>query len=239
MSRALRPDRPGGRRGLTVTGVLAIVGLLAACGGSTPPGSSPPATDRPSPTGLPSPAPTPAPTPEPSLDTPPAETPVAETPSSAPSPSEEPTSPDPSDEPGAADACAGNENNRDFYVTVAQSVDWTVVCPVLPAGWFVDTGSWRLAGGGRLTISYKGPAGARLEIGEGAFCQEAAGCVGDGADLGRAPLGPLEGTLVGLDGGGFAVVVDRGAAISWQVVALGVEQGEAASIAAAFVEVAA
>jgi len=114
-----------------------------------------------------------------------------------------------------------------------------VVCPVLPAGWFVDTGSWRLAGGGRLTIAYKGPAGARLEIGEGAFCTEPEGCLGDGTDVGPAPLGPLAGTLVALDGGGWAVVADRGAGISWQLVAIGLEQAEAESIAGAFVEVAA
>jgi hypothetical protein len=111
-------------------------------------------------------------------------------------------------------------------------VSWTVYCAVLPAGWFVDTGQYRGSGGGRVEIAYKGPGGARLELHEGAFCS-AGGCVPAGADAGEATFGDRTGPLVALDGGGWAVVVDRGAPISWLAVGTGLSQSAFQRIAAA------
>jgi hypothetical protein len=48
----------------------------------------------------------------------------------------------------------------------------------------------------------------------------------------------MPGTLVGLDDGGWAVVVDRGASISWLLVTHGLDQATTLSLAAALYEVA-
>lgn len=153
-------------------------------------------------------------------------------------------SPDPSIEPGAsapptaADACSGDQSIHDFFLSVARAVDWPVMCGVLPSGWFVSAGSYRLANGGKLVISYKGPAGATFALSEGAFCQDASGCVPSGSDAGDAAFGSLSGTLVALNGGDWAIVVDRGAALSWLLVTHGLDRATATSLAAALHEVA-
>lgn len=132
---------------------------------------------------------------------------------------------------GAAAACSGTDNNRTFFEDAAVAVSWTVYCAVLPAGWFVDSGQYRGSGGGKVEISYKGPGGARLELHEGAFCSAADGCVLAGTDAGDASFDGSTGTLVTLDGGGWAVVVDRGKAISWLAVGTGLSQSAFQKIA--------
>jgi hypothetical protein len=91
----------------------------------------------------------------------------------------------PTGTPGSAAECAGNDENRDFYMAVAGAVDWTVYCPVLGSGWFVESGQYRLAGGGWMEIGYRGPGGARIALREGAPCT-AEGCIPTGDDLGTA-----------------------------------------------------
>jgi hypothetical protein len=148
------------------------------------------------------------------------------TPPLTPEPTEAPTPPESSEEPsptgaaGSVDSCTGNDSNRTFYAQVAAAVDWPVYCPVLPARWSVDSGQYRLAGGGWMRIAYTGPGGARFELAEGAFCDDADGCVPSGADAGAAAFGDQTGTLVIGADGRYAVVVDRGADRSW--VAIGV-----------------
>lgn len=154
-------------------------------------------------------------------------------PSAAPTPAESATP-----APAGAAACAGNDENRDFYVAVAEAVDWAVLCPVLPDGWFVDAGSYRLAGGGRLEIGYRGPAGARLELREGAFCPDRSGCVPSGEEVDSIAVGPFDGMLVRLDDGGWAGIVDRGATLSWLAVVQGVDEAAARSIIEGLTEVA-
>ncbi len=140
--------------------------------------------------------------------------------------------------PGAADACTGNVDNRRFYRSIAQSVTWSVVCPVLPKGWFVNTGTSRDAGGGKILITYTGPAGASLALSEGFFCTAADGCVPSGADAGSAPFGSMSGKIVALDDGGWAIVVNRGASPSWLLVGHGMDQAGLEAIAAALAQVA-
>jgi hypothetical protein len=103
----------------------------------------------------------------------------------------------------------------------------------LPKGWYVSAGSYRMANGGRLVIGYKGPAGATIELSEGAFCADATGCLPSGTDGGEAPLGPMTGTLVRLAAGGSAVVVDRGLNPSWQLVTHGLDEATSLAFAAA------
>ena len=64
----------------------------------------------------------------------------------------------------AAAACTGSDDNRVFYAGVADAVAWDVYCPVLPTGWFVETGTFTASRGGKMEISYKGPGGRRIAI---------------------------------------------------------------------------
>jgi len=146
-------------------------------------------------------------------------------------PSDAGASASPSAGTGTAAACSGTDNNRTFFEDAAVAVSWTVYCAVLPAGWFVDSGQYRGSGGGKVEISYKGPGGARFELHEGAFCSAADGCVPAGTDAGDASFGGTTGTLVTLDGGGWAVVVDRGKSISWLAVGTGLSQSAFQKIA--------
>ena len=170
-------------------------------------------------------------------------------PSEAPADTTAPSTPKPSKTPkpsasaaasldaGTAAACTGSDDNRTFFAGVAAQVDWTVVCAVLPKRWFVSSGSFRLAKGGKLLISYKGPNGATLSISEGAWCTDAAGCVPSGQDLGDAALGPMSGSLIGVAGGGFAVSVGGGQPTSWLLETQGLDQATTVELAAAAVAV--
>jgi len=136
--------------------------------------------------------------------------------------------------PVSAAECSGTQENRDFYAYVAAAVDWTVYCPILSSGWFVDTGHYRLAGGGRLEIAYKGPGGARLELREGAICTTGVECVPPSTDVGVGLFGDREGTLFATDDGRWAVSVETGEVISWLAVGSGVTQDAFAAMTADF-----
>jgi hypothetical protein len=201
--------------------------LLVACNDTAAPTPSTPAASASAvaPTTEPPASEEPPATEEPSSPTETATPPVDEPSSSA------------STEPGAAAACSGSDKNRDFFRAAASALSWTVYCAVLPAGWFVDTGQYRQAGGGWVEIAYRGPGGARLELHEGAFCAEGDGCVPPGTELGDAPFGDRTGTLVALDDGGFALVVDRGEKISWLAIGTGMDEAAFRKIAAALAPV--
>ena len=206
--------------------LVALLALLAACGGAVPSSGvrASPENAGPSaaPTGAASSEPptAAAPTDEPFVSAEPDPTADTGTPTTEPEPT-------PSEVPGAggvAAACSGNDKNRTFYASVAKAVDWQVVCPVLGKGWFVSTGSYRLANGGKVEVAYRGPGGAGLTLSQGGFCTVDGGCVPPGTDAGAASLGGMPGTLVALDSGGFAIVVDRGANPSWLLVANGLSR---------------
>jgi hypothetical protein len=176
---------------------------------------------EPSPTAEPTPAPTATPT-------------EAATPTPTAAASAEPT---PTGEAGSADACTGNDDNRAFFGDVAAAFDWPVYCAVLPARWSVESGRYRSAGGGWMEMFYRGPNGARFELHEGAFCDEADGCVPDGQDAGSAAFGDQSGTLVTATDGRYAVVVDRGDDISWLAIGDGLDVEAFKDLAAALVRV--
>lgn len=203
--------------------------VVAACIGTTD-ASRPPASSSAAPIASPDPstsddpAPTAAPiTPGPATPEPPTATPTAE-----PSPTDEPSA---SGDPQPAAACAGSDDNREFFASIAEVVSWPVYCPVLPAGWFVDSGQYRLAGGGWLEIAYRGPGGARLELREGTACAETA-CLPTGDDLGAAAFGDLQGQLVRLDAGRFAVAVGPADGVTWVATGSGLDQDAFVAIAA-------
>jgi hypothetical protein len=113
-----------------------------------------------------------------------------------------------------------------------------VLCGALPADWFIVTGTYRLASGGKLILAYKGPNGATVDVQEGAFCGDASGCVPPGTDAGDAQIGPWTGTFVNLADGGFAIVYARAEPTSWLFAAHGVDEATARALGAAMVEVA-
>ena len=220
--------------------LLALIVILAAgCGGSAP---SSRATAAPASAATPTGAsgestePTPASTAELVPSDSPVET--AEPPASEePAATEEPAESDAaSGEPGAAATCTGSDDNRAFFEGIARAADWPVLCGVLPAGWFVSQGSYRLANGGKLLISYKGPGGATIALLQGAFCSDADGCVPDGSELGAAALGPLEATLYET-ADGFGIIAAPAENPSWLMTTEGLDRASAVALAAALAEV--
>jgi hypothetical protein len=228
------PPRPTftGRAAAARPLLLVVIAVLAsACiggelgdAGVTPSASAssaqPSASSAASPTVEPSPSasPTAAPTESPT----PTETPVEEpTPTLAPA--------------EAVEACAGNDENRAFYLDASENLDWPVYCPVLPARWVVATGSYSGRGVGQLEISYNGPSGATLAFQQGGFCETSDGCVPAGTDAGEAAFGDQTGTLVTLDDGGYAIVVGRADTPSWLVIATGIDEATFRSFGEAFV----
>lgn len=213
--------------------LLALV-VLAACGGdgassaapSESPGSSSPTTGPagPSPTADPGSTEGPGPTEDPGASPTPA-------PTSTSAPTARPTG-----TASPAAACTGSAENRAFYASVAEDVAWDVYCPVLPAGWFVDAGNFRLAGGGRLEIAYKGPAGARLEIRQGSYCRGDDDCIPTGPDAGTASFGGRPARLVDV-GDGRWLVVAEGGDVNWEARSSGLGRDVAVSLAAAFARV--
>jgi hypothetical protein len=146
-------------------------------------------------------------------------------------------SPDASGSPTPAAACAGNDQNRDFFATFAGSVTWDVYCPVLPAGWYVVSGSYRLAGIGRLEITYRGPGDVRLVVQEGGFCTDGASvCAPADSSIGPADFGDRVGELVNL-GNDLVLYVDPGTEPAWQATGIGIDETNFRSICAAFSKV--
>jgi hypothetical protein len=214
------PVRPGARRGPIagapfLAAAFLAAAFLAACGSST---VSPGESDGSTPTASAAPASV-----EPS--TPPVPTPTAapSDPGPTATATAAPVSSPSSSAPAAA--CAGNDDNRDFYASFAEAVEWDVYCPSLPDGWFVETGTYRLSGGAWMEITYRGPAGAHFGLREGAFCrEEGSDCVPPGTDVGAAAFGNRQGTLVAADDGTWAITVDRGLNPAWLATGSGIDE---------------
>jgi hypothetical protein len=226
--------------GLALTLLFAACGAVAPSSGATAgsdstPGVTPAPGDTASPLETAPPAGSEAPT---STGTPTSSDSPAVT--DEPTPTEVPSDPPetvvPDQTPGTADACSGTADNRLFFARFARAVDWTVLCGVLPRGWFVSQGSYRLANGGKLLMAYKGPGGSTLALSEGAWCAMENGCVPSGSTLGGAPLGPLAGTLY-QTGDGFAIHVAPGENPSWLMTTTGLDQATTLALAAKLAEV--
>ena len=207
--------------------VLAL--LVAACGTTDSPAPSPSAgSATPGPSSVPgaTDGPTGGPTEEPTGA-------ATEPPNGSPSgaPTETPAA-----SAGAAADCSGNDENRAFYEAVAGDVTWDVYCAVLPAGWFVDAGSFRLAGGGKLEISYKGPGGQRIEMRQGTYCAGVDGCIPTGPDAGSAAYGDRPARLVDVGGGSWLVVAEGGE-VDWEAKGIGMDGPTLAGYTAAFAKV--
>ncbi len=205
--------------------MLAVALVMAACDGATvdPTGSRPTASAEPTPSVGGSAGATSEP-----VD--------ATTPSAQPSgPAGSPGSPAPTGGPNSSAVdCSGSPENRSFFAEAAAAVAWDVYCGVLPGGWFIEAPSnYRLRDGGQMIVNYRGPNRAHLELHEGAFCTDAGGCVPSGREMGEAAFGDRPGTFVALDDGRFAVVVDRGAAISWLAIGENLDEASFRTLAGA------
>lgn len=216
--------------------VIGVAALVAACGGTPTP--SPVTAASPSPSAASSAPSTQAPSASSSGD-------ASLVPSVGPDESASPQAIEtplptvsPSPGPGSADACSGTAENRNFYAALAASVAWNVYCAVLPPGWFVDSGSYRLSSGGRLSITYRGPNGARLVIREGSYCAGLPDCIPSGTDVGSARFGDRDARLLDLGSGSWLVVVaPAGADVDWQATGSGMDGPALAGYTAAFARV--
>ncbi len=222
--------RPG--RATRLVATLGVAVLVAACGTtqtSQPPASGSPAPSHASAEPAASPSATGVASAAPSAGSDGSPSPRV---SASPIPSS-----DASARPGSADACSGTAENRDFYAALAASVAWDVYCATLPQGWFVDSGSYRLSNGGQLSITYKGPNGARLVVREGGYCAGRPDCIPTGTDAGAAHFGDRDARLLDIGNGSWLVVVLPAADIGWQVVGTGMDGTTLGAYAAAFTRV--
>jgi hypothetical protein len=222
-----RPGRiaRGGSRAL----VLLVALTLAACNG-TPEFSAGPGSSASPSLGAGSESP----------GGPPTETPLGGPPeSTSPAPTEPPTdepSSSPGSEPtptaGGTSACFGSADTRDFFASFTQAVSWPVYCAVLPKGWSVETGTYRLKNGGRLTITYRRRAdSARVVLDEGTVCADSNPCVPAGTSMGTAPFGDREAEL-STNGDGLSAVVDESENPAWLLSGSGLTEKDFRSIAA-------
>lgn len=196
-----------------LTGPTATSGLLSSPTPGSPSGSPDSSSTAPSDT----------PSPTPGLTTP------------TPQPSQTPLS-----SPNPAAACSGSAANQNFFTSAAQSMSWDVYCAVLPSGWFVDAGTFRLKDGGSLDVAYKGPNGARFELQEGSFCTSGlSACSPHDRVIGPAAFGDRQGGLDSLGPNlGYAIYVNPGQAPAWQAVGTGLDQATFTGFGAALVKVA-
>jgi hypothetical protein len=227
-SRAPGHPDPVYRRSRLLLPVLVAMAVSACIGGGTPAtpaverGSSAPASSAPPTAAL---SPSTIPTTEPTATPAPIDSPTSE-----PTPSGSTAAGD-----SAVDGCTGTDDNRSFFAKAAADLSWPVYCAALPARWFVSTGSYSRAGGGKLEISYQGPNGAKFELREGAFCTDGTGCVPEGSDAGTATFGDQAATLVHFEDGSVAAVVDRGERLSWLAIGAAMSDPAFQAIAASLI----
>ena len=117
---------------------------------------------------------------------------------------------------------------------------WPVYCAVLPSGWFLERGTYRLAAGGELEVSYNGPGDVQLGLIEGNGCDQYGSdinaCAPRDAIIGTAQLADQTGEL-GQFASALVLDVDRGANPSWRVTGIGLSQADFVAICAAMLRV--
>ena len=222
-----RPGRiaRGGLRALVLLAALTMVACNATSDVSAVPGgsASPSAATGSESPGV-SPGETPSNGPVETASTEPTDQPTDQ-PSGSPGAEPTPTA-------GGTGACLGSSDTRDFFASFAQTVSWPVYCAVLPKGWSVEKGTYRLKNGGRLTISYRRRSdAARVILDEGTVCADTNPCVPAGSSLGGAPFGDREAD-VSSTGDGFAAVVDASENPAWLLTGSGLTEKDFRAIAA-------
>jgi hypothetical protein len=119
-------------------------------------------------------------------------------------------------------------------------MSWAVYCPVLPVGWFLESGTYWLANDGQLEATYRGPGNVHIAVVEGNVCAEFGSdverCAPRDAVIGPAQMGDRTGEL-GRLANGLVLDVDRGADPSWRITGLGLTEDAFSAIGAAFLRV--
>ncbi len=135
---------------------------------------------------------------------------------------------------GAAASCTGSADTKDFFTAIAEAVGWPVYCAVLPAGWSVEAGQYRLADGGRMIIAYRTRTGGHLELREGRWCTAgASACSPHDAIVGPARFGDLSGQLETL-GDDLVLYANPGQPASWTAIGQGLDEATFRSLCAGF-----
>ena len=214
---------------------LAIGLTVVGCGASqTPTPFVPAQTPVETPAGAPTEAPTETPTETPAASdsSAPTATPIA-TPIATDTPV--PTAP-----PTAGDVtkCTDWAKDGAEFTKAAKGLKFNVsaYCAVLPSGWYVSSFTWAQphSVAGSLVVTYKRKT-AVITISEGNFCS---GCAYvDISDLGSAWFGGLPGSLKLRAVGQYALYVNPGATVQYQMVGKGMTQAAFTSMAAALVKV--
>ena len=138
-----------------------------------------------------------------------------------------------SDADSAAASCTGSADTKDFFTAIAEAVGWPVYCAVLPAGWSVEAGQYRLADGGRMVIAYRTRTGGHLELREGRWCTAgASACSPHDAIVGAARFGDLSGQLETL-GDDLVLYANPGQSASWTATGQGLDEATFRSLCAA------
>jgi hypothetical protein len=141
---------------------------------------------------------------------------------------------------GPASACTGTQANQAFFVEAASQIRFDVYCAVLPSGWYLNAGDYKTANGGQVTVQYKGPGGATLEVAEGAYCTTSpVACSAHVSSLGNASFGDLTGALdlTGASPVTYAIYVAPGTQHGYGISGTGMGQAKFAAYAAAMVKV--
>jgi len=135
---------------------------------------------------------------------------------------------------GTAASCTGSADTKDFFTAIAEAVGWPVYCAVLPAGWSVEAGQYRLADGGRMVIAYRTRTGGHLELREGRWCTAGAGaCSPHDTVVGPARFGDLGGQLETL-GDDLVLYAGPGQAASWTATGRGLDVATFRTLCAGF-----
>jgi hypothetical protein len=161
----------------------------------------------------------------------------------SPSPDATDVTPTPADtgaSPPPATECSGSDANRVFFSKAAASMTWSVYCAVLPANWFLERGTYGLAAGGELEVSYNGPGDIQVGLIEGNACAQYGSdidaCAPRDTVIDTAQLADQTGEL-GRLASAFVLDVDRGANPGWRVTGIGMSQADFVAICAAMLRV--
>ena len=156
-----------------------------------------------------------------------------------PTPTEGPT-PTPAPIAGDPTTCTywSINNTGTEFTNAAKAVKFNVYCGVMPSGWHISNMTWSQPKGtiGQLVATYANKSKTQtVTISEGNFC---GGCAWvDVSNLGSASFANMTATLKLRATGQYALYVNPGATLQYQMTSTGISQATFVSIAAALVNV--
>jgi hypothetical protein len=138
-----------------------------------------------------------------------------------------------------AEACSGNQTNKDFFAEAAAKEKFAVYCAVLPTKWWIQSGKYTLPNGGYVVLGYKNSAGGIIEFDQGAYCLTSpAACSPHIATIGPVPLGDMTGILTVIDATPtYGIFVAPGTTHAYAFAGRGMTQAQIKAWAAAIIKV--